>query len=202
LALKVKDFDRAVRLLNNPQIIDRRHLIVIDAVPSSLNALNLRLRAVFNIALSHNPMYVGIFIDLGLNNVVILSSYEYDIQNREFMDEVRNQINPNPIFEYGDIHNVHVKRQPPDNNHLINFPIIAGEELYAIRITSDNRDVGGPVFSYFSPNDAGDNPEEIFDVGLNGILTGAIGNIAFMTQYENINEESNLFLVNSAGELV
>ncbi|CAG8592785.1 16300_t:CDS:2, partial [Racocetra persica] len=203
LVLYTTDFDRAIRILNNPQIIDRRNLIVIDAVPRSLNALNLRLRAIFNIAIRHNPMFVGIFIDVELNNVVILSSHEYDVHNREFMDEVRNRINPNPIFEYGDLHNVHVKRQPPDNNPLINFPIIAGEDLYAIRITSDNRDVGGPVFSYYGPNIANDDdPGELYNVGLNGILTGAIGNIAFMTQYDKIKEESNLFLVSSTGELL
>ncbi|CAG8575270.1 18280_t:CDS:2, partial [Racocetra persica] len=206
LVFHTTDFANAIKILDNPQIIHRRHLIVIDAVPLPIGDMNSRLRAIFSIAIRHNPVFVGIFIDVELNNVVILSSHEYDVHNREFMDEVRNVIIPNPIFEYGNLHNVHVKRQPPENNPLINFPIIAGEgykDLYAIRIKSDNRDVGGPVFSYHGPNIANDDdPAELYNVRLNGILTGAIGNIAFMTQYKKIKEESNLFLVSSTGELL
>ncbi|CAG8687878.1 28928_t:CDS:2, partial [Racocetra persica] len=81
------------------------------------------------------------------------------------------------------------------------FDAIDGyKDLYVIRITSDNRDVGGPVFSYYDSNDDDDDPAEIFNVGVNGILTGAIGNHAFMTQYGDIKEESDLFLVNAAGK--
>ncbi|CAG8704634.1 2593_t:CDS:1, partial [Racocetra fulgida] len=122
--LYTTDFDRAVELLDNPDISDSKELIIIDRAHRPLNTLNSRIREIAKIAIRHNPMFVGIFIDVNLNDVVILSSHEYDIQNREFINEVRNSINPHPIFEYEDLHHVHVKRQP---HPLINFPIIAGE---------------------------------------------------------------------------
>ncbi|CAG8778751.1 8510_t:CDS:1, partial [Racocetra fulgida] len=42
------------------------------------------------IALEHNPMFVTIFIDVTINNYVIVLFHGYENQNREFIQAIKD----------------------------------------------------------------------------------------------------------------
>ncbi|CAG8668576.1 7527_t:CDS:2, partial [Racocetra fulgida] len=89
----------------------------------------------------HNPIFVGTFIDLELNDVIVTLYHEFDQQNAEYIEEVRRlhvrfeyQHLPNPQNLLNEHSNLRImKRQPPpddsddDDIPMMVTPIIAGD---------------------------------------------------------------------------
>ncbi|CAG8691475.1 10876_t:CDS:1, partial [Ambispora leptoticha] len=69
--------------------------------------------------------------------------------------------------------------------------------MYVIQAENDDRDVGGPVFTYHMDIISGDLRTSRAD--LKGIITGGVGNFAFATRLERICAEANVDIVTSQG---
>ncbi|CAG8642775.1 23172_t:CDS:1, partial [Gigaspora rosea] len=120
-------------ILNLPAVIPIMDLLRFDVrAQNNFNLAGLKARRdrVYELALEHNPVFVTIFLDIELNNVVVSLYHEYDDENRPFTDDVNQQFNNPPIvFEYKDL---------PDNEQLnANVSAIKRRDLQITMLAGD-----------------------------------------------------------------
>ncbi|CAG8668885.1 28530_t:CDS:2, partial [Racocetra persica] len=121
-------------LLALPRVAPIAHLIDVVGVHLSLNELKHKFTNILRVSKEHNPVFVGVYIDIERNNVVITLYDELNGHNAEYIVDVRRF---NPIFDRQNLHNHHqnlhnersnshiIKRQPP----LIHSLLVAGDGL-------------------------------------------------------------------------